>query len=386
MNKDTILFFQANSWNHDNQKQNGLMDAAKRLGLRVQLVASPDIGSAELKDMLSFWNPLGSVIDCGNRANIPTPDEFGKSPVVYLDCDRGIFGKTANCVCHDAVATTRLCARELLRLGFDNFAYVGHYGCQFWSEARKRSFSGIIRSHGFNTSVLAPESPTSEFEFRQMLEDFLRKLPRPCGLMSVNDHIGEMVIVAANRLEIRIPDELAVISIDNNPIVCESLTPTLSSIAVNFYQAGELAAGLLVRIATHRKCRPLTETFGPTGIVHRASSRLVADHASAAMIEHIRKNALSALRAGDVAGIAKGSRRNAEKKFRKALGHSILDEIHTARIGEAKRLLSNSDYQTSEIANMCGYSSESYFRKLFRRTTGLSPLAYRKRSADTATK
>ena len=386
MNKDTILFFQANSWNHDNQKQNGLIDAARRLGLRVQIVASPDIGSEELTDMLSFWNPLGSVIDCGNRANIPTPSEFGNSHVVYLDCDRGVFGKIANCVCHDTVATTRLCARELLKLGFNNFAYIGHYDCHFWSEARKRSFCGIIRSHGFNASVLAPETSTSEFEFRQMLEDFLRKLPRPCGLMAVNDHVGEMVIVAANRINIRIPDELAVISIDNNTVVCESLTPTLSSIAVNFYQAGELAAGLLAHVATRRKCKPATEMFGPTGIIHRASSRLVADHDSAVMIEHIRKNALSALKAGDVTMLTKGSRRNAEKKFRKALGHSILDEIHAARIGEAKRLLSNSDYQTSAIANMCGYSSESYFRKLFRRTTGLSPLTYRKRADSITTK
>ena len=386
MNKDTILFFQANSWNHDNQKQNGLMDAAKRLGLRVQLVASPDIGREELRNMLSFWNPLGSVIDCGNRANIPIPDEFGGSPVVYLDCDQGVFGKTANCVCHDTAATTRLCARELLRLGFDNFAYVGHFGRQFWAEARKRCFCAIIRSHGFKASVLAPESQTDELEFRQSLEYFLRRLAKPCGLMAVNDHIGEMVIVAANRLDIRIPDELAVISIDNNPVVCESLTPTLSSIAVNFYQAGELAAGLLVRVATRHKCKPATEMFGPAGIIHRASSRLVADHDSAAMIEYIRKNALSALKAGDVAGLTKGSRRNAEKKFRKALGHSILDEIHAVRIGEAKRLLSTNNYQVAEIAEMCGYASESYFRKLFRRTTGLSPLAYHKRSADIATK
>ena len=377
MNGDTVLFFQSNSWNHDNLKQNGVNEVAHRIGWRVQLIASPDVRGASLRDLLDFWNPLGCVIDCGNREVIPLPSDFGKTPVVYLDCRKGLFGRTANYVIHDAIATVRLCARELLSRGLVHFAYVGHYGHQSWSEDRKNAFSEIISAHGFRPRTFSPDQPTGELEFRKGLETFLSKLPRPCGLLAVNDEIGEMTIVAANRRQLRMPDDLAVISIDNNPRVCESLTPTLSSVEVDFHRAGQLAIELLHSLVSRKTRTNLSATFGPIRVIHRASSSNLADCAAAAMSEHIRKNALSPLRAAEVTGLTKGSRRNAEKRFRKATGHSILEEIHAIRLSNAKELLLKSNYQIPEIANMCGYASESYFRKLFRTSTGLSPLKFR---------
>lgn len=377
MNGDTVLFFQSNSWNHDNLKQNGVNEVAHRIGWRVQLIASADVRGASLRNLLEFWNPLGCVIDCGNREIIPPPLDFGKTPVVYLDCRKGLFGKTANYVSHDAIATVRLCARELLSRGLVHFAYVGHYGHQNWSEDRKNAFSEIISAHGFRLRIFAPDLPTGELEFRKGLETFLSKLPRPCGLLAVNDEIGEMTTVAANRLQLRMPDDLAVISIDNNPRVCESLTPTLSSVEVDFHRAGELAIELLHRLVSRKTRANLSATFGPVRVIHRSSSSNLADCAAAVMSEHIRKNAFSPLRASEVTGLAKGSRRNAEKRFRKATGHSILEEIHAVRLSKAKELLLKSNYQIPEIANMCGYASESYFRKLFRTSTGLSPLKFR---------
>ena len=375
----TVLFFQSNSWNHDNLKQRGLTEAAQRLGWRVQLVAKAQVSGSALYEILGFWNPLGCIVDCGNRASIPPPADFGTTPVVYLDCQRGLFGDKANYVSHDSAATVALCVRELMSLSLVNFAYVGHFGRQYWSEDRRRQFVDIIAAHGLRHREFAPDIPTGELEFRRGLETFLQKLPRPCGLLAVNDEIGEMVAVAASRLGIHIPDELALVSIDNNPDVCESLSPTLSSADVDFYHSGRLAAELLDRII-RRKLRSFeSATFGPTRIVRRASSRPLADHAVATMIEHIRKNALGPLKAGDVAKLCKGSRRNAEKRFRKTVGHSIMDEIHSFRLAKAKNLLSNSSYQVSEIAGMCAYASESCFRKLFKSNTGVSPLAYRKR-------
>ena len=379
MTAKTVLFFQSNSWNHDNHKQRGLSEAAQRLGWRVQLVVNPHVSGDALHEMLGFWNPLGCIVDCGNRASIPPPADFGSTPVVYLDCQRGLFGNKANYVSHDSAATVSLCLRELMSIGLVNFAYVGHFGRQYWSEERRLQFIDVIAAHGFRHSEFASEAPSAELGFRRGLETFLSKLPKPCGLLAVNDEIGEMVVVAANRLGIRIPDELALVSIDNNPDVCESLSPTLSSADVDFYDSGRLSVELLSRIVQRRRRIPECETFGPTRIVRRASSRPLADHAIAAMIEHIRKNALGPLKAGDVANLCKGSRRNAEKRFRKAVGHSIMDEIHSVRMSKAKNLLSGSRYQISEIAHMCAYDSESCFRRLFKSSTGVSPLAYRKR-------
>ena len=379
MTDKTVLFFQCNSWNHDNLKQRGLSEAAQRLGWRVQLVANPQVSGSALHDMLCFWDPLGCIVDCGNRSSIPPPADFGATPVVYLDCQRGLFGDRANYVSHDSAATVALCVRELMSLGLVDFAYVGHLGRQYWSEDRRRQFVRVIDSHGLRHMEFAPDAPTGELEFRMGLETFLSKLPKPCGLLAVNDEIGEMVVVAANRLGIRIPDELALVSIDNNPDVCESLSPTLSSADVDFYRSGQLTAELLDRIVRRKHRSFESATFGPTRIVRRASSRPLEDHTIAIMIEHIRKNALRPLKAGDVTKLCKGSRRNAEKRFRKIVGHSIMEEIHSLRLAKAKSLLSSGNYQVSEIAGMCAYASESCFRKLFKSNTGVSPLAYRKR-------
>ena len=261
----------------------------QRLGWRVQLVANPEISDAVLNDILGFWNPLGCIVDCGNRASIPPPSDFGATQVVYLDCQRGLFGNKANYVSHDSAATVSLCVRELMSLGLVNFAYVGHFGRQYWSEDRRRQFVDIIAAHGLRHIEFAQDAPTVELEFRRGLETFLSKLPKPCSLLAVNDEIAEMVVVAANRLGIHIPDELALVSIDNNPDVCESLSPTLSSADVDFYRSGQLAAELLDRIVRGKRRSSESATFGPTRIIRRASSRPLADHTIAMMLEHIRK-------------------------------------------------------------------------------------------------
>ena len=377
MSAETVLFFQSNSWNHDNLKKNGLFETAHGFGWRIQIIAAPDVSENSLRDILNFWHPLGCVFDCGNRANIPSPTAFGSIPVIYLDCHAGIFGKNANYVSHDSKATIELCARELLSSNFVNLAYVGHYHRQFWAEERRDYFHKLIRAHGLRLNEFAPSKSLDEFEFRQGLEKFLKAIPKPCGLLTVNDEIGEMTIIAANRLHIRIPDELSIISIDNNPRVCETLSPTLSSVEVDFFRSGVLAAELLQRIRSKRKRSFESATFGPIKLIRRASSNSLADCAAAAMTEHIRQNALSPLRAGDVVRLSHGSRRNAEIRFRKATGHSIVDEIHAIRLAKAKELLLKSNYQIAEIVNQCGYSSESYFRKLFRASTGLSPREFR---------
>lgn len=379
MQAETILFFQSNSWNHDNLKKNGLFDAAQRFGWRIQIVAAPDIPEDALKNILGFWTPLGCIFDCGNRTHIPPPSTFGSIPVIYLDCHAGIFGKRANYVSHDSRATIALCAKELLSSNFVNLAYVGHYRHQFWSLERRTYFHEVIAAHGLKLNEFAPDESLDEFEFRQGLERFLLEIPKPCGLLTVNDEIGEMTIVAANRLHIRIPDELSIISIDNNPRVCETLSPTLSSVEVDFFHSGVLAVELLQRIHSRKSRSFESTTFGPIKLVRRASSSSISDCAAAAMFEHIRQNALSPLRAGDVARLSHGSRRNAEIRFRKSTGHSILDEIHSVRLAKAKELLLKSDYQIAEITNLCGYSSESYFRKLFRAATGTSPFKFRTR-------
>ncbi len=384
MADSTVLFFHSNSWNHDNLKQDGLAEAARRFDWRVQLVASRNVSGEGLAELLSFWHPVGCIFNCGDRESIPMPEDFGTTPVVYLDCQSGLFGPKANYVSHDSAETIRMCAKELMGLGVVHFAFVGHFKRPYWSEVRRRQFMEIVGAHGFPFRCFAPETAIPELEFRTELSRFLERLPTPCGLVAASDEIGEMVVVAAKRLSIRIPEHVSVVSIDNNPAVCEALSPTLTSVEIDFRAAGRLSAELLDK-AIRRKRRVFeTATFGPIRLVRRASSRVFSDGLAASMAELIRKRALEPIRAGDVARLGKGSRRSAEMRFRKSAGHTIMDEIHAVRLEKAKALLRYGGLPVSEVAYQCGYSSESYFRRLFKSATGLSPLKFRRRQAAKA--
>jgi LacI family transcriptional regulator len=332
-----------------------------------------------IKDLIRFWSPIGCIVEAtGDGASEKTipKNAFGNVPVVYIGGDSHITPQNATCVVHDAVAAGEAAGRELMALGLENFAFVGMSG-RIWSRRRADAFASVLRMNGKPLSAMDVNPGGKDNE---RLQAWLGNLPKPCGLFAASDSLAATVLSVCRRNGITVPNDVAVIGVDDNTELCESTSPTLSSIRPDFRQGGRLAARLLARKLSGRGNVPQTTVFAISGIVRRGSTRrfMRKDAWVASALERIWKPDGVRLSPKDVVADFPCSRRNAEIRFRRATGHSILEELTNARVDVAKRLLSETSLPISSIAEQCGYISIAHFRDAFRNSTGANPLAWRK--------
>jgi len=368
-----VLFIKSSAFAAIRQRVAGFMDYAAAKSWNVQIVEP--IGSRrELKRLIDFWKPAGSIVCCG-AGNNDFPSSAFPSPVVYLDRPANALGKGDSYVCHDSVATARMAARELLSLGFSYYAYVGARKPLDWDVARRRAFAETIAMHGHEQFFFDADScADDERSFVSHLADWLGELPRPIGILATNDIIAEKVISACRRSGIPVPKDCAVIGIDDED-VCEYTKPTLTSVEPDYREAGRTAAAVLDRLMGGHDSGPIRSLYQPVRIVRRESTRRLAHHDRdvAAVLERIRKNACNGFSALDAVVTFKCSRRMAEMRFRRAVGHSILEEIRAVRLERAEDLLQNSDAKLDAIANWCGYKSAAAFSIFYKTETGRTP-------------
>lgn len=381
---DAILYFQSSAKWSAGGKLAGVREIAAPSAIHVQVVdnVAPDAGS--VAELAAFWKPLGAIVDAGSFEWLDAT-AFSALPTVFISGDASALPRNAPLVRHDSAATARLAARELLETGSAELAFVPSRERRHWSEERGHAFEQAARLNGRKCHTMrCPENVGADGDptvWQRSLRDFLRALPRPCGVFAANDATAAEVLAAARFEGLEVPGDLAVIGVDNFVETCENTVPTLSSVEPDFRAAGRMAAARLLDMtrtgARHPAARSLS--FGPLGVVRRASTRRVAasDRHAALALEKIRREACSGLRARDVASLFPCSRRMADARFRKAAGRSILEEIHAVRLEAAKRLLVQSDMPLKAISDFCGFENPNSMRKFFRRETGAAMRIWR---------
>jgi len=377
---DTVLFIRTLSTRQPtiNERLHGVCRYAQDHGWRIQTADRPT--HAQLRKLVAIWQPRGIIVESGSRKNIYPPRLFGKLPFVYLDRDSET-ATNCHCVEHDPVQTAEIAAKELLSLECSSYAYIPNFYTVSWSVNRGKAFQDIMRLHGQHVHVLKhSEKAADEVSGQPRLRQFIRDLPKPCGVFAANDHMGYEVLSACAAENVSVPNEIAVVAVDNQEIFCENAIPSLSSIGLDFYGAGLASAELLDKVirgqAKNGECR----RYNTTGLVRRASSRRlrVIDTSVSSALETIRLHACEGLSSADVLRNFDCSRRQAEMRFRKATGNSILEEIHRTRFVRARELLRTTRTSVEAIANMCGYAHAVFLVKLFRRFTGQSPDEWRR--------
>ena len=370
----SVLFLAATERSPSVLKTNGLLRAARAYGWQVQTILPPADSDCALRKILDFWRPDGVIMDCGVRRAPPSRSVFGDVPVVFLGIDRSA-GRNLFTACEDAQATARMAARELLRLDCALYAFVPPDTPFRWSELRAQHFRAAIRLNGKPYGEFVPPRFRDAARRTRSLRAWLARLPRPCGILAADDRTATEVLGACATLRLRVPDDIAVLGVGNADPICESLRPTLSSIAQDFERSGFLAARLLAARLHSPGMKPTSRTFPPLMVVRRASTRARTsrDGEIAKAVALIRARACEGLRAADVIRALNGSRRLVEMRFRKAVGHSILDEIQSVRMERAQELLLDPRRTLVAVANMCGYASEAAFRKVYRAAFGKSP-------------
>ena len=333
-----------------------------------------------VRDLIRFWSPVGCIVEAsGNELRPGTIPfrSFGSMPVVYIGGDTTLIPRNATCVIHDAVAVGEAAARELMTLGFGHLAFIGWKG-HVWSDRRKDAFANALKLNG--RKLISIDLPSIAKEIHS-LKRWLVALPKPCGILAASDAIAETALNTCRLLSISVPDEIAVIGVDDDEAICENTVPTLTSIRPDFRQGGRFAARLLARKILHPSNAIRTETtFSISGIVRRGSTRISKrrDDCVSAALERIWSKDGARLTAKDILAMFPCSRRSAEMRFRQATGHSVLDELLKARINQAKRLLADTQLPVSTVIESCGYGSSTHFRDAFRKETGVNPLVWRK--------
>ena len=182
----------------------------------------------------------------------------------------------------------------------------------------------------------------------------------------------------AAKLGIEIPEDMLVAGVDDVDAFCEAVSPTLTSVRPSFAAAGLAAAELLARRIANPRLKGVIKTFEAREMTRRQSTRRITTRGGniGLALEMIRRRAADGVTVGEVVKLMKCSRRSAEIRFKQYLHSTILDEIHSARIELAKKLISDGDGQIGGLHLRCGFSSPATFRRVFKSITGLSPQAY----------
>ena len=280
----------------------------------------------------------------------------------------------------DNAAIARLAAEHLLERGFRRFAFCGLDGTN-WSDERRDAFGQAVALAGGECIVYRPRGARGTWEDEQdRIAEWVRSLPRPCGVMACNDPRGQKVLEACRRSGVRVPDEVAVVGVDNDEPICEIADPTLSSVVADHEGVGYQAAALLDRARAGEIGAGVAVFVPPVGVVTRRSSDVLAlaDREVAAAIGLIREHACLGLQVDEVCQKLALSRSTLQRRFRQVLGHTIHDEIVRVRLGRAQELLAETEMPIAAIAVRCGFSCQEYLGAVFRARLGQTPASYRR--------
>lgn len=305
------------------------------------------------------------------RTNVPLVD--------VSDCDPALGAPR---ISSDDQAIGRLAADHLLERGFRHFAFAGFSG-QVWSIGRLAGFTARLAERGhdariFESPWIGPEARTWERE-QQQITKWLSGLPRPLGLMACNDQRGQHVLDACQRLNVDVPEQVAVIGCDDDAVLCNLCHPPLSSVVPNPERVGYEAAALLDRLMSGRPAETQSMRIEPVGIHTRQSTDVLAidDTAVASALRFIRERAFQGVSMKDVLKHSAMSRSLLERKFRQYLGHSPQAEIRSIQLKRVKQLLAESDLPLGQIAALAGYAHPEYMSVVFKRETGQTPGQFR---------
>jgi LacI family transcriptional regulator len=328
----------------------------------------------------------------GVIARVETPEmaafiqELG---VPAVDVRGSVGNSTLPLIDTDDRKAASLAAEHLMHRGFRHYAFCGFVGANY-SDKRSHWFQEHLALRGFSCHVFTPpkqraEAQTTGYErqgliFQEDLGRWLGSLPKPIGIMACNDIRGQQVLNLCRRLDIAVPEEVAIIGVDNDEILCELSDPPLSSVAPDTLRIGYDAAVLLERMMAGRKPPAKPLLIPPRGIVTRRSTEILAldDRQLAVGLRFIRDHAFDPITIDEVAKVASMCRRVFERRFAAKMGRSPKAEVLRLRVDKVKQLLTDTDWNLSQIAEKTGFNHGEYLHTVFTEKVGTTPGEFRR--------
>ncbi len=332
----------------------------------------------DLKE-LRAWKPDGIICPVFQL------DELShlRVPAVAYDMNE-YSGRVPSILSEDSEAG-QLAAQHLLDLGHRYFAFCGYSGIR-WSRERCQAFCRVVEQAGCSVDVYRPRSSKLAAWTKEEphVKLWLKALPKPIGMLCANDDRAAAILETCHELGYGVPEDVSVIGVDDDQYVCELQNPPLSSVRMASEQAGYEAAALLDRMTRAKEKMSGQRIMAhATGVAARQSSDVLmvrnADVRKA--LRFIRENAGHSIRVADVVRVTDLSHRTLNDQFHSELGCSISRQLTRARIAYISRLLTETEMRIFEIATVVGYDDDRHFSRYFKRATGLTPQAYRRKHA-----
>lgn len=327
-------------------------------------------------------NPFSELKADGIIARIDTPEAaraIAACGLPAVDICSGRLLPTIPWVATDDRLIAQMGAGHLVQRGFKHLAFCGDDRFT-WSNSRRDYFAEQALMAGCKHFSLDVSHGAKGFDAPvQQICRWLEQLPKPVGVMACRDSLGQQVLAACRYVGLAVPDEVAVIGVDNDPLFCE-LSPTpLSSVIPNARAAGYKAAALLAELMKGQKIPMGPHVIPPLGVIARQSTDILAvkDPQIKEAVRFIREHACSGINVSDVARKAALSRRVLELRFKKLFGQTPREEIAQVRLEQVKRLLRETTMPLYQIAEQTGFEHIEYLSVVFKRETKLTPSAYR---------
>jgi LacI family transcriptional regulator len=325
------------------------------------LVRPPEISDIRADGAIAYYFNE-TLIEQFARYQIPAVNVSAESPY------EGIIS-----VISDDLAVGRMAAKFFMDAGFRNFVYTGWLQASY-AKVRGEGFMTELALHGFECRSLHVSKP----EFKKVLPT----LRRPLAMFVSTDSACLEALDACQELGLSVPEQVAILGVDNDELVNSIARPRLASIEIPAKQIGYEAAAILSRIMDGETVPMGTTLLPPTRIVVRGSADIIAveDPEVASALQFIREAGHTPIRVQDVLSHVLLSRRTLERRFIDALGRTPLEEIHRVRIERAKRLLTDTNVSVPEVARKSGFTDETRFGSIFKRNTGETPTGFRRRT------
>jgi LacI family transcriptional regulator len=287
-------------------------------------------------------------------------------------------------VAHDDISVGQVAAEHLLDRHFRRFAFSGYAG-QIWSDRRRQGFASFLAKAGcLDPACLFINRPGTLAEWeavQQQLTAWILALPKPLGLMACSDHHAQRLLDACRRANLVVPEEVAVIGVDNDEEICRLSTPPLTSVILDSERVGYDSAKLLNALMRGEAgaARQVALLIPALGVATRQSTEVTAisDPLVASAMRRIRERACLGLNVEELVRSLGTSRSIVYQRFHDLLGRSPHYEIQRAQLARVRALLVQTSLPLKRIAELAGFSNPNYLSVAFKREMGMTPGEYR---------
>lgn len=310
---------------------------------------------------------------CGPHVGNIWPKPLEHCVSVAANCDLSDQGVASVCV--DEAAVGQMALKHLSERGLKDLSTF-RFDAQPFAVRREQAF--VESAHHSGLRVVPGWS--RQHEDPTVIEAWIRALPKPCGIFACCDPWGRVVSRYAQSAGARIPEDVALLGVDNDSIECELITPPLSSIAIPWRALGENVAALVAKGLSNVDIRGQKVVIPPLDVVTRRSTDIfaISDPLVSAAVHWIQQNSQSQVSVPKVASAVASTRQRLERRFRGVLGRTVAQEVRRTRVERAKQLLATTELVLPDIATQAGFTNASLLSEAFKKELGMSPGRYRR--------